>query len=579
MSRPPVRDEEGLLGGFARRIQLLERRLSSAGGGGGGGGGGSVFAAGLVTSWAGTPAQVPYGWVLCDGRALSRQGYPSLYAAIGTTFGAGDGSTTFNVPNGKGRVIVGQDTAQVEFDVVGETGGAKTVTLADGNLPTGTVLYSAGSTYYSAVAQGNANQYRARVHANPAQNVVDPLTNMPPYIVENWIISTGAGSANPLGAVVPVQLWQEFSLAKPGGIRPIVGGGVVWDGPITGTLGATLAADKVFITLPSAGTYRILSHLGLAANPGTGTSARIYLAGTEQPKSVTYGNAGAAGVYVADVEVFITVTGPTSFSQGAVAPLGMYDWTWLRIEKMEPFFPDSALTVNQGTTAQRDAIYGVPANATDQVSLANRQVAWFNTTLGWMESYYAITGTAGLTVPGVVAGVTGVAAGWYPVGRGPRAVLYAGGQQNMSPNNTYTGWRQWGVGPSGNPALVSWKNTPGNLNTGVNMIHHADNNAALQLFLAGRWRVHVEGNVQNGTGTIVASLRVQNPTAEVVRQKPLPLLGSYGQILEFTLNDVLIPSAGYAYFKLDVSGPLNIFQSNEDHLSVEYLGPPLTPMT
>ena len=49
---------------------------------------------------------VPNGWALCDGRALNRTTYAKLFAAIGTTWGAGDGSTTFNIPDLRGRIAV-----------------------------------------------------------------------------------------------------------------------------------------------------------------------------------------------------------------------------------------------------------------------------------------------------------------------------------------------------------------------------------------------------------------------------------------------------------------------------------------
>lgn len=52
---------------------------------------------------------VPTGWLECDGRAISRTTYSALFAAIGTTYGAGDGSTTFNVPDMRGEVARGWD--------------------------------------------------------------------------------------------------------------------------------------------------------------------------------------------------------------------------------------------------------------------------------------------------------------------------------------------------------------------------------------------------------------------------------------------------------------------------------------
>lgn len=78
---------------------------------------------GLIAPFAGENA--PSGWLLCDGTAVSRSGYSALYAVLGTRYGAGDGSTTFNLPNLKGRVPVGLDLGQPEFDTLGETGGSK----------------------------------------------------------------------------------------------------------------------------------------------------------------------------------------------------------------------------------------------------------------------------------------------------------------------------------------------------------------------------------------------------------------------------------------------------------------------
>jgi microcystin-dependent protein len=61
---------------------------------------------GAVTDYAG--ATPPTGWLLCDGSAVSRATYAALFTLIGTTYGAGDGSTTFNVPDLRGRVSVGK---------------------------------------------------------------------------------------------------------------------------------------------------------------------------------------------------------------------------------------------------------------------------------------------------------------------------------------------------------------------------------------------------------------------------------------------------------------------------------------
>src|SRR5690242_494962 len=55
-------------------------------------------------------ASAPTGWLLCDGTAVSRATYATLFGVIGTTYGTGDGSTTFNLPDFRGRVPAGKGT-------------------------------------------------------------------------------------------------------------------------------------------------------------------------------------------------------------------------------------------------------------------------------------------------------------------------------------------------------------------------------------------------------------------------------------------------------------------------------------
>lgn len=89
---------------------------------------------GVTLEFSGSVA--PAGFLMEDGASYLRTDYPRLFATIGTAFGSVDG-THFNVPSHKGKTAVGQDTGQTEFDVLGETGGAKSVTLtaAESGLP------------------------------------------------------------------------------------------------------------------------------------------------------------------------------------------------------------------------------------------------------------------------------------------------------------------------------------------------------------------------------------------------------------------------------------------------------------
>jgi microcystin-dependent protein len=80
---------------------------------------------GAIKPWG--KATAPVGYVLCDGTAISRTTYADLFAVISTTYGAGDTSTTFNVPNLQGKTPQGYDGNT--YNLAG-TGGANTVTVA-----------------------------------------------------------------------------------------------------------------------------------------------------------------------------------------------------------------------------------------------------------------------------------------------------------------------------------------------------------------------------------------------------------------------------------------------------------------
>ena len=70
---------------------------------------GSEVPAGIMQMFAGNT--IPAGWLLCDGSAVSRTDYAKLFSAIGETWGTGDGSTTFNLPNSIGRFAEGAATS------------------------------------------------------------------------------------------------------------------------------------------------------------------------------------------------------------------------------------------------------------------------------------------------------------------------------------------------------------------------------------------------------------------------------------------------------------------------------------
>ena len=101
---------------------------------------------GMMMDFAGATA--PTGWLLCYGQAISRSSYSALYALVSTTYGSGDGSTTFNIPDFRGRASFGKDNmggtaannitsgiSGVTGTTLGATGGAQGVTILQTNLP------------------------------------------------------------------------------------------------------------------------------------------------------------------------------------------------------------------------------------------------------------------------------------------------------------------------------------------------------------------------------------------------------------------------------------------------------------
>jgi len=104
--------------------------------------------AGIVSAFAGVTA--PSGWLMCYGQAVSRTEYSALFTALSTTYGSGDGSTTFNIPDMRGRAIAGVDnmggtaasrltsTVLSASNTLGATGGTQTHTMSSAEMPSHT---------------------------------------------------------------------------------------------------------------------------------------------------------------------------------------------------------------------------------------------------------------------------------------------------------------------------------------------------------------------------------------------------------------------------------------------------------
>jgi len=146
---------------------------------------------GVIKQYAGTIA--PTGYLICDGSAISRATYASLFAICSTTFGAGDGSTTFNIPDLRTRIPVGYKSGDADFGTLGGTLGEKTHTLTVAEIPD---HHHTINTYDDNI--GSGNQVRGAAANNPIGSVTGGVVgstggthnNIQPSIVLNYIIKT-----------------------------------------------------------------------------------------------------------------------------------------------------------------------------------------------------------------------------------------------------------------------------------------------------------------------------------------------------------------------------------------------------
>jgi len=151
-----------------------------------------TIASGTVLPYAG--ATIPAGFLLCDGNAYKRADFPTLFTAIGVLWGAGDGLTTFNVPNLQGRMLLGANT----MHGLGTTGGAETASLAEANLAPHTHVVDDPGHLHSALVASSTNTAGAAAGTAVAGNTGTATTGI-------TLETTGAGqpfnTISPYGAV------------------------------------------------------------------------------------------------------------------------------------------------------------------------------------------------------------------------------------------------------------------------------------------------------------------------------------------------------------------------------------------
>ena len=158
--------------------------------------------AGVIMPYAGSSE--PSGWLFCSGNAVSRTTYSGLFSAIGTTYGPGDNSTTFNLPDLRGRVIAGRDdmggtaalrvtdsgsnaNSGIAGTTLGANGGTQTHILTTAQLPT---FNMRSTTATSSPAHSDSVPLPVADDVNVTVGENYPHLNMQPTIILNYIIKT-----------------------------------------------------------------------------------------------------------------------------------------------------------------------------------------------------------------------------------------------------------------------------------------------------------------------------------------------------------------------------------------------------
>ena len=130
-------------------------------------------------------ATAPTGWLLCDGSAVSRTTYADLFAIIGTTFGVGNGSTTFNLPDLRDRFVVGAGTSYNNND----TGGEATHVLTIEEMPAHSHSIYIGPGNGTRSGTYHTESYYQQINTTSVGGG-QPHNNLPPYIGLTFIIKT-----------------------------------------------------------------------------------------------------------------------------------------------------------------------------------------------------------------------------------------------------------------------------------------------------------------------------------------------------------------------------------------------------
>lgn len=183
------------------------------------------FSSGMILNWAGNLASPPSGWLVCNGAEIDRTTFSALFTALSTTWGVGDGSSTFNIPDMRDKFVIGAGSTYNQAD----TGGSADATLVDHNH---TATFT-GSSHYHSMFRGeraSSNELWSypsgpfNFHHATAQKV---LTQDRDYVMGGTNSVPNGGRTNSVTTTGSVSIANQGSSATGANLPPYIGLGYI----------------------------------------------------------------------------------------------------------------------------------------------------------------------------------------------------------------------------------------------------------------------------------------------------------------------------------------------------------------
>lgn len=174
--------------------------------------GNQVVPLGGVIFWSGTAGAIPASFRACDGSALSRADFAALFQVVGTVFGPGNGSTTFNLPDMRDRFPVGAGATYQP----GQTGGVNQVTLSTDQLPahghTGNTNNAGAHTHTGNTSTAAAHSHAVTLSNGGGHNHPGAAVGVDGQHAHYLVGSVGTGSSSAWAPyIIQVDGWDDFA--------------------------------------------------------------------------------------------------------------------------------------------------------------------------------------------------------------------------------------------------------------------------------------------------------------------------------------------------------------------------------